>query len=239
MQSASPLVIYGHRGAKDVAPENTMLGFRRALADGADQLELDVRLSRDGRMVIMHDATVDRTTDGSGAVATMTWRELQRLDAGAGERIPDLPQVWQELAEIGLQVEIKAPAAIGPVLELLRSQPRSAPLMLTSFDAEVVAAALAVPGDCRVGLIGGASEADKIRTGLADFSHDPRFCVLVHRTIADMSEVAAYREQGGHTNTWPVRDTEEVLQILDEGWSGITMDNPAIGVAARKEWLAR
>ena len=51
MQSASPLVIYGHRGAKDVAPENTMLGFRRALADGADQLELDVRLSRDGRMV--------------------------------------------------------------------------------------------------------------------------------------------------------------------------------------------
>src|SRR5699024_9094640 len=98
--SSDTFVITGHRGAMAVEPENTLRSFRRAVADGADELELDVHLSRDGQMVVMHDVTVDRTTDGTGAIADKTWEEIRQLDAGQGERVPRLEQIWEEFSEI-------------------------------------------------------------------------------------------------------------------------------------------
>src|SRR5207244_1292446 len=75
--------IIGHRGAAGHAPENTFAAFDRGLALGADGVETDIRATRDGVLVLLHDATVDRTTAGSGAIADMTWDEAQRLDAAA------------------------------------------------------------------------------------------------------------------------------------------------------------
>ncbi|MDB5097777.1 MAG: glycerophosphoryl diester phosphodiesterase [Cyanobacteria bacterium RYN_339] len=93
-------LIMGHRGAMGTAPENTMASFKQAVALGVEAVELDVHLSKDGRLVVIHDESVDRTTDGTGEVADLTLAELKALDAGswfdakfAGERIPTLEEV--------------------------------------------------------------------------------------------------------------------------------------------------
>ena len=107
--------LVGHRGALEVAPENTLASFQRALDDGVDVIEMDIRLSGDGHVVVMHDGTVDRTTNGTGLVSEMSVAQLKRLDAGAwfdaryvGERIPTLAEVlaWAR-GKVGLLLELK------------------------------------------------------------------------------------------------------------------------------------
>ncbi|HEX9075950.1 MAG TPA: glycerophosphodiester phosphodiesterase family protein, partial [Anaerolineae bacterium] len=108
-------LIIAHRGASNWAPENTLAAFQRACALGADGIELDVTLTRDGVPVVIHDDTVDRTTNGKGAVAQMTLEEIRSLDAGSwysaefrGEKIPTLAGVLQAVGQCGLvDIELK------------------------------------------------------------------------------------------------------------------------------------
>jgi glycerophosphoryl diester phosphodiesterase len=118
-----PIVI-AHRGFSAEAPENTLVAVRAAIAAGADMVEVDVTLTADGEVVVIHDDTLDRTTDGSGPVADHTLEQLLRLDAGSwfarrfrGERIPTLAQVLDEVrGRILINVEIK-PEAVGEEVE--------------------------------------------------------------------------------------------------------------------------
>jgi glycerophosphoryl diester phosphodiesterase len=135
--------VWAHRGASALAPENTLAAFRAAEAGGADGLELDVQLSRDGVPVVLHDATVDRTSDGRGAVAELTLTELRRLDVGtwfapafAGERLPTLEEVlaWGG-RRLRFNIEIKDAAAGQAVLQQVRCHPRTA-VLVSSFDHE-------------------------------------------------------------------------------------------------------
>lgn len=104
-----PFVRVAHRGASGLYPENTLLAFREAVACGTDMLELDVLLSRDGELVVMHDQTLDRTTNGTGRVRDHSLAELRQLDAGQGERIPLLGEVLAlaQAAGVRLAIEIK------------------------------------------------------------------------------------------------------------------------------------
>ena len=137
----SDFFIWAHRGASAVAPENTVAAFRTAEAAGADGIELDVHLSRDGVPVVIHDETVDRTTDGHGRVAAMPLEQLRQLDAGtwfshsfAGETVPTLEEVFAWAADrLRLNVEIKAVPAGLAVIELLRAYPL-ARVLISSFD---------------------------------------------------------------------------------------------------------
>jgi len=140
------LFIWGHRGASALAPENTMAAFALAEAIGADGIELDVHLSRDGVPVVLHDETVDRTTDGCGHVEDLTLDQLQQLDAGswfdpdsAGERIPTLDEVltWAG-ARLRINIEIKSAAAGRAVLQLLAAHPQ-ARVLVSSFDHALLA----------------------------------------------------------------------------------------------------
>lgn len=132
--AGAPLLV-AHRGGARLAPENTLAAFRSAVEKwDADMIELDVHATRDGEIVVVHDPTVDRTTDGSGAVAEMTWAELGRLDAGyrfvglhgdfpyrgAGVRIPRFEEVLRELPPIRLNVEIKDRRAARGLLEIVQ-----------------------------------------------------------------------------------------------------------------------
>ena len=126
-----------HRGASALAPENTMEAFRLAVESGAGGLELDVHLTRDGYVVVIHDPTLDRTTDRTGAVAAMTLDELGETDAGYnfspdrentfpyrgfGLRIPTLAEVLREVPGVAVNIDMKAdnPAIEAAVLEVLR-----------------------------------------------------------------------------------------------------------------------
>ena len=131
--AGAPLLV-AHRGGARLAPENTMVAFRMAVRDWwADMLELDVRLTRDGEVIVIHDATVDRTTDGSGAVSDLTLDEIRSLDAGyrfvdesggnpyrgRGVRIPTLDEVLEEFPDMRVNVESKEPAAAAPLAEVV------------------------------------------------------------------------------------------------------------------------
>jgi glycerophosphoryl diester phosphodiesterase len=94
LSDSTPLII-AHRGASHDAPENTITAFALAVEQGADGIELDVQLSADGIPVVMHDASVERTTNGRGAVSKLTIEQLQRLDAGDGRPVPTLDEVFE------------------------------------------------------------------------------------------------------------------------------------------------
>jgi len=128
-------VLVAHRGGARLAPENTLPAFESAVRDwGADMLEMDVRLTRDGHVVVIHDATVDRTTDGSGPVSDFTLDELRQLDAGyrftdldgdcsfrgVGVRVPTMEEVLEACPGVWLNVEAKEARAAGPLADLIR-----------------------------------------------------------------------------------------------------------------------
>lgn len=141
-----PLVI-AHRGSSAFAPENTLAAFRRAVSDGADAVELDVHLSREGEVVVIHDPRLQRTTDGRGWVSRHSVDELKRLDAGgwfhrsfAGERVPTLSEVLEELGgRVGVNIEIKGnrrqqkKGIVERCLTVVRRHRASRSIMISSF----------------------------------------------------------------------------------------------------------
>ena len=150
-----------HRGASGSFPENTLCSFRSALAAAADMCELDVRLTRDGELVVCHDADVDRTTEGHGAVAWMSRNELKRLDAGvkfdsrfAGERIPTLAEVFEVTAgRCGLNIELKAAGTEKPVCEIVRARGAIGTTLISSFEWQQLGRIRLLAPEIRVGLL--------------------------------------------------------------------------------------
>ena len=142
------MISVAHRGASNFAPENTQSAFRKALELGADFLECDVHLSKDGELIIMHDDKVDRTTNGSGYVKNFTLAELKELDAGgkfhasfAGEKIITLNELLDEFyGEVGLLIEIKKPSMYPGIEEkvvaLLSEYKDLNSIIVQSFDIE-------------------------------------------------------------------------------------------------------
>ena len=126
------LFTVGHRGVMGVEPENTLRSFRRAEQAGLDLIELDLHLSKDGALVVMHDADVDRTTDGSGAVRDMTLAEIRGLDAGLGERVPVFEEVLAAVAR-PIQAEIKDAAAARVLAGVLRERGETGRVSVLSF----------------------------------------------------------------------------------------------------------
>jgi glycerophosphoryl diester phosphodiesterase len=112
--------IIAHRGASAYEPENTLRAFRRAMEQGADLSELDLHLSKDGALIVMHNPTVDQTTNGHGAIRDQTLAELRLLDAGHGERVPTLHDVIDLVrGRHGLYIELKAEGTPRPTVDLL------------------------------------------------------------------------------------------------------------------------
>lgn len=128
----------GHRGVMGVEPENTLRSFRRAEQAGLDQIELDLHLSKDGALVVMHDATVDRTTDGSGLVRDLTLDEIRGLDAGLGERVPVFEEVLDAVAR-PIQAEIKDVAAARALADTLVERGATGRVNVLSFHDEALA----------------------------------------------------------------------------------------------------
>jgi glycerophosphoryl diester phosphodiesterase len=143
-----PRPVIAHRGGRARAPENTLEAMRLGIADGADALEFDVRLSADGEVVVIHDPTVDRTTDGTGTVQRMTLAELKSLDAGARfrgraldqanitkTRIPTLDEVLRSFPRIPVLIEIKAPLAASATRRLIEKHGAEERCLVDSFSS--------------------------------------------------------------------------------------------------------
>jgi glycerophosphoryl diester phosphodiesterase len=136
----------GHRGVMGVEPENTLRSFRRAEQAGLDQIELDLHLSKDGELVVMHDPEVDRTTDGRGLVSDLTAAEIRGLDAGLGERVPVFQEVLDAVRR-PIQAEIKDVAAATVLAGVLRERGETGRVSVLSFHDEALAGIrAALPG---------------------------------------------------------------------------------------------
>ena len=131
-------VIIGHRGAAGLAPENTLPSFEKAVACGVQAVELDVHLCEE-QLVVIHDDTLERTTNGTGSVATTRLAELRALDAGGGARVPLLEEVLDVLPETtGVNIELKGSGTALPLAAFLPSPPPRRSIILSSFDHDAL-----------------------------------------------------------------------------------------------------
>jgi len=142
LQAGSIMKIMGHRGARNEKPENTLAGFKHIISLGLKCVELDIHLSRDGEIVVIHDATLERTTNGTGPINAQDLSSLQSLDAGEGEKIPTLNEVLSLLLPEGfeIQIEIKDPNSVIPLIKFLKDldAKQRKNLIIISFDHRTI-----------------------------------------------------------------------------------------------------
>ncbi|MEM2306816.1 MAG: glycerophosphodiester phosphodiesterase family protein, partial [Candidatus Bathyarchaeia archaeon] len=129
----------GHRGAKAYEPENTLRSFMKALELGVNAIEFDVRRTRDGELVVIHDAEVDRTTDGKGLVSELTLREIKALSTEKGERIPTLEEALDFLdRKVKILIELKEVGIEEKVLEAVKRRGLEDNVIIISFHEEAL-----------------------------------------------------------------------------------------------------
>lgn len=225
--------LIGHRGAAAKAPENTLASLRRALEDGADGLEFDLRATLDEVVVLLHDETLDRTTTGNGPLRSLPLAELRSLDAGgwfspdfAGEKVPDLQQVLGEfLGKVPLALEMKEPlpgSALQEVGERLRAD-REAELVVVSFHADALRQARDLVPAAPRGLVlrpGAGVPEDMLRTELGLWG--------VFAPDADVDErfLVDCRRAGLHCYVYVVNEPGRFRQLAAWGIDGVISDDP-------------
>ena len=251
--SAGTRRVVGHRGNRAHAPENTVPSFAQAVALGVDAIELDVRLTTDGEVVVLHDPTVDRTTDGSGAVDAMRWPEIAALDAGfrfttdqgrtfpwrgRDARIPRFADVLARFPMSFFLVEMKVSAVSAPLRRVIEAAGASSRCIVESFHH---AAAGAFAGSA---IKVGASQRDLLRLLPRALLHleashlDFAFMAIppIHAgfPIPVSGFVAATRAHGAPVHVWTVNDPREAERFWANGVTGIISDDPAAMLPLRR-----
>ncbi|MBB5935414.1 glycerophosphodiester phosphodiesterase [Streptomyces zagrosensis] len=218
----------GHRGVMGVEPENTLRSFVRADHEGLDVIELDLRLSKDGALVVMHDADVDRTTDSTGPIRDFTLAELRGFDAGQGERIPVFEEVV-DAVKAPIQAEIKDVAAARALADVLTRRDLTERVDVISFhDEAITEMAKLLPG-VRTGLVASRYGLDVIDRALAA---DAAMLILnIRRLTLELVERA--HATGLKVIGWTVNTPEHLKIARGMGLDGATTDYPEIKSAAR------
>jgi glycerophosphoryl diester phosphodiesterase len=253
-------LVVAHRGASAEAPENTLAAFRLALQQGAPAVECDVHLSADGYPVVIHDETVDRTTNGKGAVGGLTRAALQGLDAGswrgprfAGEPIPTLEETLELCAgRARLFIEIKPGGAaragrpqagwpretqaerahlVDATLEAVARAPRTE-VAVISFDPEVVGLVAGRRPDLPLGLLWGFRGALGRRPEalLQQAARLGAGFAAPHHSLVDRAFVGAAREAGLPVSVWTVDDAPRMRALVDLGVQGLTTNRPDLAL---------
>lgn len=234
--------IIAHRGHKVGAPEQTMAAFRLAVRLGATMLETDLRFTRDGVPVMLHDARLDRTTSGQGLVEAMDWAELARLDAGswfdpafAGERVPRLDEMFALADELGVALcieakgdeEANARAALFAAGEIAR-RGRLDMDVVASFDHEALAAAVAAVPSLRTAPDRlperGPSTAAEL---IAQAARAKARIIQHHFAELDAAVVAEVQAAGIEMWAWPMANPDEVRFAYETGAIGLMGDDVA------------
>ncbi len=206
-----------------VEPENTLRSFVAAEQAGLDVIELDLHLSKDGALVVMHDTEVDRTTDGTGPIAEQTLDELRALDAGCGERVPVFEEVLDGV-RAPLQAEIKDVAAARALAEVMHRRDLVARVEVSSFHDEAIAEiARLVPG-VRTALIGSRFGPDIVDRAVA--AGAATVCLNIRRLTLEVVEHA--RKADLKIIGWVVNTQDHLRLVRALELDGATTDYPEI-----------
>lgn len=239
---APPLVV-AHRGASAAAPENTLAAFRLAVEQGAPAVECDVHLTADGTVVVIHDATVDRTTNGNGEVSRQRYEDLRRLDAGswfgarfAGEHLPTLDEaLGVTQGRTRLFVEIKRGGGEALVAATLAAIGRAggADVTVISFGPEEIQLVARTRPDLPLGFL--ISQQHVARLGPAAAVQAARGLgaafISPHHEAADASFLSAAREAALPISVWTVDDVERMRALAGLGVDAITTNRPDAALA--------
>ena len=235
-------VVFAHRGASAYAPENTLSSFKLALAQGAQAVELDVKLSADGEVVVFHDPVLDRTTDGRGRLSERTFADLRSLDAGSffseefrGERIPSLAEVldaigWKALINVELtNYATPRDALVEKVCMLVKRRALEGSIIFSSFLASNLTKAARLLPDVPRGLLalGGwpGAWARSFGFNFGDYA-------ALHPHLYDVSprQVRRVHRLKRRVHVWTVNGPQDILRLRDWNVDGVFTDDPELAL---------
>jgi glycerophosphoryl diester phosphodiesterase len=223
--------IIAHRGASGEYPENTLLAFDEALKQGADALEFDVRLTNDGAVVVFHDATVDRTTDGAGPIGLMTTDAIRDLDAGRGERVPYLREVLERYPETPIVLEIKEARAAAAAAQTILDLGAVARVLVGSFDGAALVPFRRPPFHVAASRAETASWWAASRVGLARWRPGYGGFTVPERngpiTVVDRRFLRAAHRAECPVHVWTVNGVTDARRLRALGVAGLITDYPA------------
>ncbi len=230
--------IFAHRGFSGVAPENTMAAFERAVAIKADGIETDVHLSKDGKVVICHDETVNRTTNGSGSFQDLTWEELQAFDAGSWfspefskERIPSLEDLLKLVSKTNLilNIELKTDKVLYPqieekVLALLKEYDLIDRSMISSFNFQSLSNVKALlPGIPTAALIKDPQTIANFWEQMLELKVN---AIHPDHLYLTTDIIDAAQQRGIQVNAWTPNQPEEIKRLIELQIHGVITDFP-------------
>jgi glycerophosphoryl diester phosphodiesterase len=211
----------GHRGAAGLEPENTLRSFRRAEDEGADILELDLHLTRDGHLVVLHDPDLDRTTNGTGAVADAMLDDLRQLDAGMGERIPTLQEVL-EATSLPIHAELKVAGAASVLAEFVRAKGLIGFVTPISFHPGILRGVKFALPSSPTGLIFSGAPPDAAERARAVGAT----LASLEGEHANTEVVQRCRRFGLQSTVWTVNDPGQMQRVLELDLDGVVTDRP-------------
>ena len=246
----SSVLVFAHRGGGGLYPENTLEAFEYSAKTGADVLELDVHGTADGALVVLHDGSVDRTTDGNGRVSEITLEALKKLDAGyrfstdngetfpfRGERIaiPTLEEIFDALPNQTFNIEPKqaTPSIIKPLCDLIRARKMTEKVIVGSFRQGVINEFRA---ECpEIATSASPSEVTEFltlsKTGLSESYSPPMQALQIPENLGALSVVTKEFVENAHrknlkVHVWTINETADMQRLIDVGADGIMTDYP-------------
>ena len=232
--------IVAHRGASGYAPENTIAAFDLAVKMKADYIEIDVQRTKDGKLILIHDTTVDRTTDGTGKVGDFTYEEIRRLDAGSwmseefrGEKVPTFEEVLKRYkGRTGILIELKSPELYPgiekEVANLLKAyhldKPRNEKVIVQSFNFDSMKRADQLLPRMPIGVLINQA-ADTTDEAIEQFSSYADYYNPSYRLVTEELVTKAH-EEGMKIQSWTARSRETVQFLLEMRVDGIITDYP-------------
>jgi len=247
LTSLSQPIIFAHRGASAYAPENTLAAFELALTQGADAIELDVKLSADGQAIVIHDPLVDRTTGSHGRVRDLPLRELRALDAGSffsekfhGEKIPTLEEVFDAVGKrTFINVELTnyttpRDQLVETVCMLVKKCGLQNDVMFSSFFASNLSKARAYLPEVPRGLL---AFSGLLGAWARSFGFDFGKYQALHPYLTDVSpqQVQRVHRLNRRIHVWTVNAAEDMRRLFHWGVDAIFTDDPRLAVQVRDE----
>ena len=215
-------LIYAHRGASAIHPENTLRAFRHALAIGVDGIELDVHATADGIPVVIHDRDIGRTTDRDGYVDQISLERLETFDAGQGERVPTLAEVLALVGDTAhLDIEIKGSDVELAVLDVLAQHP-AVRWAISSFAWDTLRTLRRLDPVAELWPLAERAGDDLI--AVATELTSP--AVSLYTAAYTAENAAKLRDAGLRVMVWTVNDSIEARRVADLGASGLCTDDP-------------
>jgi len=224
--------VTGHRGAAGLEPENTLRSIRRAIDLGVDRVEIDVRVSKDNHLVVIHDETVDRTTNGHGYVKDLTFEELRSFDAGKGEKIPTLEEALSlTRGKVILQIELKAQEAAEPTVELVERSRAEREVVITSFMHDLLERVHELNPSLRTGALFFDVQGDICQRAIDVHSE----AIHVYHKNVNSNLVEEAHRRGLKVSVWNPDEIEDMKKMINLNVDVIGSNRPDLLINLLKE----